>query len=89
MPITSEAEDRLSRAIFAYANGTMRIEDTFEVAVIGYGTDQALTALTMALSGKVLDGDLQTFLTAYDGPIVDGYDLALEKSIARRLELGS
>jgi len=83
--LAPDAADRLARAICTYGQGSLTIEEVYAIAVSGFGQDQALVALTNALSDTDIEQDLRDTRDAYRSPVLAGYDMALEKALASKL----
>ena len=91
LPLVPDAADRLERAVRRYEDGALTLRDVHKVAAEAYGTGSALVPLTMAMGSvtrwQPADADVPAAQARYDGPLLPGYDLALEQSLQVKLEL--
>ncbi len=91
IPLVPDAAERLQEAVRRYERGSITIQEAYAVAVSAYGVEGALTMFTLEMgevsSWQSADADVPLARRNYDGPLMPGYDLALEHALQVKLGL--
>lgn len=93
IPLVPDAAERLQEAVRRYERGSITIQEAYAVAVSAYGVEGALTMFTLEMgavtSWQSTEADVRLACQDYDGPLVPGYDLALEHALKVKLGLST